>query len=135
MSETVKLIACTFLLTPLREGRLLSSCYSIIWSKISTHAPAGGATSVVMVMILCVSSFLLTPLREGRLSAPVVAIIAAIDFYSRPCGRGDQASHSRSLGWYQNFYSRPCGRGDGSELVTQEAMFTFLLTPLREGRL
>ena len=100
-----------FLLTPLREGRLLSSCYSIIWSKISTHAPAGGATSVVMVMILCVSSFLLTPLREGRLSAPVVAIIAAIDFYSRPCGRGDHPDRAQTMNSI-HFYSRPCGRGD-----------------------
>ena len=55
-----------FLLTPLREGRLASIVVMLFDGSISTHAPAGGATS-----------------------APVVAIIAAIDFYSRPCGRGD----------------------------------------------
>ena len=62
-------------------------------------------------MILCVSSFLLTPLREGRLSAPVVAIIAAIDFYSRPCGRGDHPDRAQTMNSI-HFYSRPCGRGD-----------------------
>ena len=36
--------ALTFLLTPLREGRLFPSFLSISSRCISTHAPAGGAT-------------------------------------------------------------------------------------------
>ena len=56
-----------FLLTPLREGRLLR-CNRRIWGlSISTHAPAGGATFSSEVF-------------QGKAS----------DFYSRPCGRGDQ---------------------------------------------
>ena len=80
-----------------------------------------------------------------------------LDFYSRPCGRGDPA---RSVGVYRpagisthapaggatsaalqaslqasaHFYSRPCGRGDKSQLVELEKQHKFLLTPLREGR-
>ena len=58
---------CTFLLTPLREGR---PCLWLLPCKclpvISTHAPAGGAT---------------IPTAQ-RLSVPAY-------FYSRPCGRGD----------------------------------------------
>ena len=33
--------------------------------------------------------FLLTPLREGRPSAATAVTPNMIDFYSRPCGRGD----------------------------------------------
>ena len=55
-----------FLLTPLREGRL---------NRIRNHPPP--------------SSFLLTPLREGRPSGRQIRTGGA-NFYSRPCGRGDQ---------------------------------------------
>ena len=54
-------------------------------------------------------------------------------FYSRPCGRGDFPEHLRCRA-SADFYSRPCGRGDQ---FIREALFnglTFLLTPLREGR-
>ena len=56
-----------FLLTPLREGR--HADVKKLWeayAKISTHAPAGGAT-------VCDDA----RWRSG------------LDFYSRPCGRGD----------------------------------------------
>ena len=55
-----------FLLTPLREGRLLF-CGRIDEVKpISTHAPAGGATSARRTEAISIHGFLLTPLREGR---------------------------------------------------------------------
>ena len=55
---------------------------------ISTHAPAGGATSVEWPGRSCWAYF-----------------------YSRPCGRGDQLEYPRRhCAVY--FYSRPCGRGD-----------------------
>ena len=81
-------IFALFLLTPLREGRPRRTTK---WLRFTR--------------------FLLTPLREGRLSAPVVAIIAAIDFYSRPCGRGDHPDRAQTMNSI-HFYSRPCGRGD-----------------------
>ena len=57
-------------------------------TKISTHAPAGGATQK----------------RKPHTAT-------SCNFYSRPCGRGDRyAQPARTGGLY--FYSRPCGRGD-----------------------
>ena len=61
-----------------------------VYAVISTHAPAGGATPVSHTEGEAIALFLLTPLREGRLSA-VSGRAARCNFYSRPCGRGDQA--------------------------------------------
>ena len=55
-----------FLLTPLREGRPSKGLIPIGGIIISTHAPAGGAT------MLC------------HYQCHLV-----LNFYSRPCGRGD----------------------------------------------
>ena len=78
--------------------------------RISTHAPAGGATKAKKAM------------DKGK------------DFYSRPCGRGDPLVAASTTALHNisthapaggatvggvlpvtnnaNFYSRPCGRGD-----------------------
>mgnify|MGYP007031561432 CR=1 FL=1 len=64
----------------------LANAYKYL--RISTHAPAGGATWPEW----------LSQIRPG------------------------------------NFYSRPCGRGDDLGTWTQQADMPFLLTPLREGR-
>ena len=64
--------ACSvFLLTPLREGRLAGGSFVQAKYTISTHAPAGGATSC-------------------KRRCPVRGIY----FYSRPCGRGDSSCAS-----------------------------------------
>ena len=81
-----------------------------ILAIISTHAPAGGATCQASAASWP-AVFLLTPLREGRLALGVRNGQSGRDFYSRPCGRGDEpllyiCSSS------SHFYSRPCGRGD-----------------------
>ncbi len=56
-----------FLLTPLREGRRsINYDWGQETKKISTHAPAGGATPSREYEILRNTGFLLTPLREGR---------------------------------------------------------------------
>ncbi len=62
----------SFLLTPLREGRLHTPCGCTSLRHISTHAPAGGAT-------VC-----------SRWQADM-----RCHFYSRPCGRGDAAGADR----------------------------------------
>ena len=59
-----------FLLTPLREGRLVTTKSAHSSLMISTHAPAGGATPRAGKSVRC------TPY-----------------FYSRPCGRGDSGAH------------------------------------------
>ena len=78
-----------------------------------------------------------------------------VNFYSRPCGRGDFipefyykivyiSTHAPAGGATlpsssfrtsrANFYSRPCGRGDLYACVIASTRSIFLLTPLREGR-
>ena len=99
-----------FLLTPLREGRLNDCDLLARRCRISTHAPAGGAT---------------LPSSSSTL--------VRSDFYSRPCGRGDYfTAEKKALPTY--FYSRPCGRGDLASASVRLAALLFLLTPLREGR-
>ena len=99
--------------------------------------------------------FLLTPLREGRHWRLTSSSLNSTYFYSRPCGRGDlqrSGSWSTTAYFYSrpcgrgditvimqgfdviDFYSRPCGRGDGNAAVDWVLDFSFLLTPLREGR-
>ena len=76
-----------FLLTPLREGRLLSSNSMPPITNFYSR-PCGRGD------------------RHGRnesCSAPY--------FYSRPCGRGDPRALGRDSA-AKYFYSRPCGRGD-----------------------
>ncbi len=78
-----------FLLTPLREGRLVSGSTSTVSELISTHAPAGGATLTRSTSACVRSVFLLTPLREGRRARGRCSCRQRGNFYSRPCGRGD----------------------------------------------
>ena len=103
------------------------------WLKISTHAPAGGATAPPQAAPCraipnfysrpCgrgdpsrtfssprVAAFLLTPLREGRRKHKGRRMPME-HFYSRPCGRGDRPRPGAEA-VREDFYSRPCGRGD-----------------------
>ena len=61
---------------------------------ISTHAPAGGATQMLNKIVMMGRLFLLTPLREGRRSPPCHYVRHGSDFYSRPCGRGDEVARA-----------------------------------------
>ena len=80
--------------------------------RISTHAPAGGATLTATFALSMLVLFLLTPLREGRRPFCRVCHKAPGYFYSRPCGRGDSRGTRAMAQPSINFYSRPCGRGD-----------------------
>ena len=122
---------------------------------ISTHAPAGGATSSHEVLSCRRIKFLLTPLREGRRRSPGFSPGALPISTHAPAGGATACYHLfRRQGF--NFYSRPCGRGDtrrsskvdGSTFISTHAPAggatrsqksapsdaIFLLTPLREGR-
>ena len=63
----VTLVTDRFLLTPLREGRPVYLRRATAGRRISTHAPAGGATIAYKQGFRIIPEFLLTPLREGRL--------------------------------------------------------------------
>ena len=77
-----------FLLTPLREGRLLQD------------RPA--STS---------SDFYSRPCGRGDCRSRIITSVTSSHFYSRPCGRGD-LMRSKAFSAAPYFYSRPCGRGD-----------------------
>ena len=78
--------------------------------RISTHAPARGATW-----------------QSGLESS------TSANFYSRPCERGDGCFRPRHT-LRTDFYSRPCERGDFLMMGWPVNPKKFLLTPLREGR-
>ena len=142
-----------FLLTPLREGRRARRGRCCRKGKISTHAPAGGATrpSCLLVKrsgnfysrpcgrgdrrhsfgVSAPRSFLLTPLREGRRPRPFF-IPAPMYFYSRPCGRGDVELDVLALSLI-DFYSRPCGRGDVLLLEKAPSRNNFYSRPCGRG--
>ena len=78
---------------------------------ISTHAPAGGATY-----------------------SDYYPVAVEFDFYSRPCGRGDNTRRSTSSRTSGPFLLTPLREGRQDSMRTNLAVETFLLTPLREGR-
>ena len=104
-----------FLLTPLREGRLdRLAAYEDIGLFLLTPLREGRHSS--NVCICHALGFLLTPLREGRRNRSVPGSTLILDFYSRPCGRGDKDHGRLPPGSAGDFYSRPCGRGDRFKL-------------------
>ena len=167
-----------FLLTPLREGRQIYGI-SVVTAKkyfysrpcgrgddeavspaaqeilISTHAPAGGATSACTISLVIRynfysrpcgrgdtgdvgfdiwdEQFLLTPLREGR-RIPAENRRQGQGFLLTPLREGRRAMLCTDSTIIGNFYSRPCGRGDTAYGKNAKKHDKFLLTPLREGR-
>ena len=100
---------------------------------ISTHAPAGGATYEILQKISHFFVFLLTPLREGRRGRQGPPD-GRSNFYSRPCGRGDEKHPGPD--WSDETISThaPAGGATRTIVVYLLQLITFLLTPLREGR-
>ena len=144
-----------FLLTPLREGRHAAAKITAGHIVISTHAPAGGATQSSRRCIFMKGIFLLTPLREGRHSCRASSYRVCRNFYSRPCGRGDNNSdllarrcristHAPAGGATRAMYGviksefisthAPAGGATGDVDAAGGYADRFLLTPLREGR-
>ena len=99
-----------FLLTPLREGRHDLQSRITTMNRISTHAPAGGATK----------------LTTGEVNTDIISTHAPAGGATYDQGNANPCSY--------DFYSRPCGRGDIGDAMGATTEFIFLLTPLREGR-
>ncbi len=78
--------------------------------------------------------FLLTPLREGRLPERWFRFKMA-NFYSRPCGRGDLHNVVVQIHDAEISTHAPAGGATCSSVASARFGITFLLTPLREGRL
>ena len=121
--------------------------------KISTHAPAGGATfgfyhaNASLLFLLtplregrpagagswgCPSSFLLTPLREGRQNT-VNRNKTTILFLLTPLREGRHGA-MRIVMTGALFLLTPLREGRRRHLRPNRRLSKFLLTPLREGR-
>ena len=122
-----------FLLTPLREGRLCLDCCAVLFQRISTHAPAGGATNIVDLDSLPV---VLISTHAPAGGATVVSLrqrgLCLISTHA-PAGGATQLP-CKQIFSVCHFYSRPCGRGDPGSGTVSVHVPLFLLTPLREGR-
>ena len=139
-----------------RGDVIILACLFAPWWNISTHAPAGGATtasvpaspiisshfysrpcgrgdSIVPLSLSLASLFLLTPLREGRQAPQLRSCVALFISTHAPAG-GATVRHPRHRREGHDFYSRPCGRGDLLNSHQNSIDLLFLLTPLREGR-
>ena len=127
-----QMLCLKFLLTPLREGRRQKKKSKALHTPISTHAPAGGATDAEHKRDTAAVYFYSRPCGRGD-QIDVSLTFDGADFYSRPCGRGDPTAGRRQP-VYEDFYSRPCGRGDVEAPIIGHMNAIFLLTPLREGR-
>ena len=99
-----------FLLTPLREGRPERRITVYNARTISTHAPAGGATGNYPVAVGTIVNFYSRPCGRGDPRGGKSNPLSPY-FYSRPCGRGDVEAKGGTAP-AAHFYSRPCGRGD-----------------------
>ena len=126
-------IGTRFLLTPLREGRLECELKELLKNKISTHAPAGGATA--RLQRPSTASRISTHAPAGGATAPWHACDGSTFISTHAPAGGATLYLRRHSRPDRHFYSRPCGRGDATPCRTPPATSSFLLTPLREGRL
>ena len=130
----------------------LANAYKYL--RISTHAPAGGATTLLGVLAHPATISTHAPAggatrkepkkpRPDLISTHAPAGGATLGCAPRPggvlisthapAGGATFPEHLRCRA-SADFYSRPCGRGDERSSVLGNAGRAFLLTPLREGR-
>ena len=99
----------------------MSISQSAVSNPISTHAPAGGATGQRRDAVVGKIDFYSRPCGRGDRSTAIIRSRCTY-FYSRPCGRGDGRILLR-IGKLENFYSRPCGRGDDQWQYVKELLW------------
>ena len=100
--------------TPPREGRLDHRLFNSQLYMVSIHAPARGATCIIMSLHTAFCQFQSTPPREGRLKARYNYTRISC-FNPRPRARGDVAIPGR-LTMTNCFNPRPRARGDAINL-------------------
>ena len=131
----------SFLLTPLREGRLgtqsqkaqdaIISTHApaggatevfldeIRWRMISTHAPAGGATGLHVIARGFLVHISTHAPAGGATRAPMSTRTEGLEFLLTPLREGRPRRYEQNRAGLYNFYSRPCGRGDWRRLWLQ----------------
>ena len=106
-------ISENFYSRPCGRGDTNANATAIAYINISTHAPAGGAT-IKISRSSCTSTISTHAPAGGATGHYRGYPVRRHDFYSRPCGRGDNQQARRACRGRQDFYSRPCGRGDSN---------------------
>ena len=140
---------------PCGRGDGLHACEQPIDVLISTHAPAGGATSSSLSSRHSRSVFLLTPLREGRRKAVCHRHVGAVISTHAPAGgatidamncgfRSIISTHApaggatglqlQAAGIPPISTHAPAGGATWASSQMRTNICGFLLTPLREGR-
>ena len=109
----------------------MSISQSAVSNPISTHAPAGGATGQRRDAVVGKIDFYSRPCGRGDRSTAIIRSRCTY-FYSRPCGRGDGRILLR-IGKLENFYSRPCGRGDNKCTCSRPDFLYFYSRPCGRG--
>ena len=122
-----------FLLTPLREGRLVSEIEGFLFAAISTHAPAGGAT--IYARYSSAGQNISTHAPAGGATDPYSGTVRVDsisthapaggatrvsrkldamhdEFLLTPLREGRLEPAEKAADLRSDFYSRPCGRGD-----------------------
>ena len=109
----------------------MSISQSAVSNPISTHAPAGGATGQRRDAVVGKIDFYSRPCGRGDRSTAIIRSRCTY-FYSRPCGRGDaQTAGVSAVSTY--FYSRPCGRGDAQTAGVSAVSTYFYSRPCGRG--
>ena len=101
---------------------------------ISTHAPAGGATFARRCRDIGLAISTHAP-AGGATFTSCIRLTSRANFYSRPCGRGDEA-HTDTVDGLKSISTHAPAGGATSDMQSAAPgrWSEFLLTPLREGR-
>ena len=121
-----------FQFTPLREGRQQPGAVRGTGGLISIHAPAGGATRVLVCGLKDVLISIHAP-AGGATAGLCQAQRACVYFNSRPCGRGDDSRRPGTARRFISIHAPAGGATLSAGCPTKRRTFQF--TPLREGRL
>ena len=132
MSVPLLCSAFDFYSRPCGRGDINCLCHSCAVRSISTHAPAGGATSTGPRPRIT-WQFLLTPLREGRLGDLYTCASSQI-FLLTPLREGRHWPVLKHLISRVISTHAPAGGATIGVKLDFDGQTQFLLTPLREGR-
>ena len=118
---------------PCGRGDLEQEGVTMEMKIISTHAPAGGATSLACSWSMSIILFLLTPLREGR-RQPAGGTPDRRNI-STHAPAGGATSKTECVHQARNISTHAPAGGATISNGSRSWPRRFLLTPLREGRL
>ena len=122
-----------FLLTPLREGRLLPTSANTA-AEVFLLTPLREGRLKTSFCTTSILRFLLTPLREGRLHRVIVFLYNAVISTHAPAGGATGTPIDNVRVQFVISTHAPAGGATKVDHAFVPKLELFLLTPLREGR-